>query len=176
MTNHRKRDMKDIKILGLFEDNKRLINCPQFETVAEQIELSQGKPTQEVLAHIQKCSDCNDYFSFWQEMEQVIAWHNSQTGKEMITEWEQVQSIHKIKQRIKKEQHQKKLLLWSVLSIAAGILFLMLALFYFIPATQAPSVQAVEQPAPTQLPSSGYSGNSIPYNTAPAIRTLDKDM
>lgn len=168
--------MKDIKILELFEGNKKLINCPQFEIIAEQIELSQGKPTQEVFAHIQECSVCSDYFSFWQEMEQVISWHHSQTGKAIITEWEQVQSFQKIKQRIKKEQHQKKLLLWSALSIAAGILFLILALFYFIPATQAPSVQAIEQPSPTQHPSSDYSGNSIPYNTTPEIRTPDKDM
>lgn len=168
--------MKDTKILRLFEDNKNFINCPQFEAVAEQIESSQGKLKQEVLAHIQECPDCSDYFAFWQEMEQIISWHNSQTGKAIITEWEQAQSIQKIKQRIKKEQHQKKLLLWSALSIAAGILFLMLALFYFIPATQAPSVQAIEQPAPNQLPSSDYSGNSIPYNTTPETRTPDKDM
>jgi len=168
--------MKEIRILELFEDNKKLINCPQFETVAEQIELSQGKPPQEILVHIQECSDCSNYFSFWQEMEQVISWHNSQTGKAMITEWEQAQSIQKIKQRIRKEQHRKKLLLWSALSIAAGILFLMLALFYFIPATQAPSVQAIEQPAPTLIPSSDYSGNSIPYNTEPETRIPDKDM
>ncbi|MGC8845758.1 MAG: hypothetical protein ACP5QY_07895, partial [Candidatus Hydrogenedens sp.] len=164
------------RILELFEDNKNLINCPHFETIVEQIELSQGKPTQEVLAHIQKCTECSNYFSFWQEMEQVISWNNSQMGKAIISEWEQQQSIQKIKQSIKKKQYQKKLLIWSALSIAAGILFLILALFYFIPATQPPSVQAIEQPASTQLPVSGYSGNSIPYDTAPEIRTPDKDL
>lgn len=167
--------MDKIKIFELYEDNKDLINCPQFEDVVEQIELSEGKPSQEIKAHIQECPECSDYFAFWQEMAQIIQWHTSETGKEIISEWEREQSIHKIQQSIRKEKQRKKILLWSALSIAAGILFLMLAIFYFIPATHAPSVQAVEQPS-AQTPSSDYSGSSIPYNTTPETRTLDKDM
>lgn len=168
-------NMNKIKVLELYEDNKELIKCPQFEIVVEQIELSDGNPSKEVQAHIQKCPECSNYFIFWQEMEQIIQWHTSETGKEIISEWEREQSIYKIKQSIRKEKQRKKILLWSALSIAAGILFLMLAIFYFIPATQAPSVQAVEQPS-AQTPASDYSGSSIPYNTTPETRVLDKDM
>jgi len=165
--------MNKIKKLELYEDNK--VNCPQFENVVEQIELSGGKPSQEIKEHIQECRECRDYFIFWQELEQIIQWHTSETGKEIISEWERQQSIHKIQQTIRKEQQRKKMFLWSALSIAVGILFLMLAIFYFIPATQAPSVQAVEQPS-SQTPSPDYSGSSIPYNTTPEIRELDKDL
>ncbi|GEM_PF-1168327 len=168
--------MKNIRVLEPFGDKRKQIVCPQFEEITEQIELSQGKPTHELLEHIQRCSHCNEYFSFWQEIEKVINWHKSQTGREMISEWEQQIAIQKIKQTLKKEQQHKKILLWSAISIAAGILFLMLALFYFIPATQAPSVQAIEQPSSVQIPSPDYSGESIPYNTTPEPRIPDKDM
>lgn len=168
--------MKNIKIFELFEDRKDSITCPQFESIVEQIELTEGKPSPEVKAHIQECSECSDYYTFWQEMERIIHWHTSDTGKEIISEWEQQKSIHRIQQSVRKEQQRRKILLWSALSVAVVILFLMLAIFYFIPATQAPSVQAIEQPSSVQSPPTDYSGSSIPYNTAPETKVPDKDI
>lgn len=168
--------MKNIYKFELLENTQRSIRCPQFETVVEQIEITEGNPPHEILKHIQECPDCNDYFNFWRGLEQVVHWHTPTKEKEMLSEWEKQQSIHKIQQAIRKKQQQRKMLLWSALSVAVSLLFLILAVFYFIPATQTPSVQAIEQPSAIEHPSTGYSGSSIPYDTTPKNKIPNKDM
>ncbi len=164
------------KNFKLFPNNDNTITCPEFEKIAEQIELSEGKPAEEILEHIQKCPDCREYFSFWQDIENVIQQYHSQPKKETISEWERQKSIHHIKQSIQKDRQRKKVLLWSVLSIAAGIVFLMLAIFYLIPDSQPPSVQAVEQnitPPPTTIE---HTEGATSHTITPVRKIPDKDM
>jgi len=168
--------MKRLRDFDILENCKKEGECPQLDTIVEQIEMTQGDVSEEVLKHIHTCPQCNDYFSFWKKTEGLFQWYATEKGKEGISEWEQQISIQKIKQEIKKNKKQKKIILWSLLSVTAAALLLMLAMFYFVPSTQAPSVQAIEQPSQNELPTSTYSGSSIPYDTAPEKKIPDKDM
>lgn len=156
--------------------NQEKEECPQFDSIVEQIEMTKGNVSEEILKHIHTCHQCNDYFSFWKKTEGLFQWHADERGKGEISEWERQISIQKIKQAINKSRKQKRIILWSLLSITAAALLIVLAMLYFVPSTQAPSVQAIEQPSQNELPTSTYSGSSIPYDTTPEKKIPDKDM
>ncbi|HOV34143.1 MAG TPA: hypothetical protein PLX23_12360 [Candidatus Hydrogenedens sp.] len=158
------------------KNHRKTEECPQFDSIVEQIEITQGNVSEEVLKHIQDCPQCNDYFLFWKKTEGLFQWYATEKGKSEISEWERQISIQKIKQTINRSRRQKKAILWGLLSVTAVALLLVIAMLYFVPSTQAPSVQAIEQPSQKELPSSTYSGSSIPYDTTPEKKTPDKDM
>ncbi|HOK09324.1 MAG TPA: hypothetical protein PLT82_05690 [Candidatus Hydrogenedens sp.] len=163
--------MKKLKII-----TPSVNQCPLFESVCEHIETNGGNISEEIATHIKSCPSCREYYEFWQEFELFIEASPKETDEDVISEWEKQISIQKVRHQIHHRAKQKKIIVWGLLTAVAGIVFLILALFYFIPSTQAPSVQAIEQPSIIEKPSSDYSGNSIPYNTTPEKRLPDKDM